>query len=72
MRRLLQRCLWYGRVAIVLTASLFPASAAAQSTRPNVVYFLVDNLGMGELSAYSGVRCGVLPPSASTISPRKV
>ena len=54
MRRLLPRCLWYGLVAIVLTASLFPASAAAQSTRPNVVYFLVDNLGMGELSAYSG------------------
>src|SRR5271163_4588177 len=23
-------------------------------TKPNVVYFLVDNLGMGELSSYSG------------------
>jgi arylsulfatase A-like enzyme len=26
----------------------------AQAKRPNVVYFLVDNLGMGELSSYSG------------------
>jgi arylsulfatase A-like enzyme len=25
-----------------------------QHTRPNVIYFLVDNLGMGELSSYSG------------------
>jgi arylsulfatase A-like enzyme len=25
-----------------------------QSKKPNVVYFLVDNLGMGELSSYSG------------------
>jgi arylsulfatase A-like enzyme len=25
-----------------------------QTKRPNVVYFLVDNLGMGELSSYNG------------------
>lgn len=29
-------------------------SPAAQSKKPNVVYFLVDNLGMGELSSYTG------------------
>jgi arylsulfatase A-like enzyme len=28
--------------------------STAQTKKPNVVYFLVDNLGMGELSAYSG------------------
>ena len=28
--------------------------ALAQEKKPNVVYFLVDNLGMGELSSYSG------------------
>ena len=28
--------------------------AMAQEKKPNVVYFLVDNLGMGELSSYSG------------------
>src|SRR5271156_6781136 len=27
---------------------------AARSKKPNVVYFLVDNLGMGELSSYNG------------------
>ena len=26
----------------------------AQTKKPNVVYFLVDNLGMGELSSYNG------------------
>ena len=29
-------------------------SAATSGKKPNVVYFLVDNLGMGELSSYSG------------------
>ena len=28
--------------------------SAKLATRPNVVYFLLDNLGMGELSSYSG------------------
>jgi len=33
---------------------MFSVSAASQPRKPNVVYFLVDNLGMGELSSYSG------------------
>jgi arylsulfatase A-like enzyme len=33
-----------------------PKTPAAQSKEPNVVYFLVDNLGMGELSSYIGGR----------------
>src|SRR5256885_4377901 len=45
---------WFGLLVIVFTASVYSASAAAQSKAPNVVYFLVDNLGMGELSSYSG------------------
>lgn len=35
-------------------AVMFATSSGAQAKKPNVVYFLVDNLGMGELSAYSG------------------
>ena len=31
-----------------------PKAPKPQSKKPNVVYFLVDNLGMGELSCYSG------------------
>jgi arylsulfatase A-like enzyme len=31
-----------------------PNKTAAQAKKPNVVYFLVDNLGIGELSVYSG------------------
>ena len=42
------------QLSVFLAASLFIASASAQPKKPNVVYFLVDNLGMGELSAYSG------------------
>jgi arylsulfatase len=40
-------------VAFVCAGGAKPASAQ-QSVRPNVVYFLVDNLGIGELSVYSG------------------
>jgi arylsulfatase A-like enzyme len=29
-------------------------TSAARSKKPNVIYFLVDNLGMGELSSYNG------------------
>jgi arylsulfatase len=39
-------------------------SKAAQTDRPNIVYFLVDNLGMGELSVYSG------GPLRGTYTPR--
>jgi len=31
-----------------------PALPVAQGKKPNFVYFLVDNLGMGELSSYTG------------------
>jgi arylsulfatase A-like enzyme len=39
---------------IILIANAFPIFAICQTKKPNVVYFLVDNLGMGELSSYSG------------------
>jgi hypothetical protein len=41
-------------VCVVAFAGATPTSAQAPQERPNVVYFLVDNLGMGELSVYSG------------------
>jgi arylsulfatase A-like enzyme len=31
-----------------------PKTPETQSEKPNVIYFLVDNLGVGELSSYSG------------------
>jgi arylsulfatase len=40
--------------AITLCAAFFAVYAQAADKKPNVVYFLVDNLGMGELSSYSG------------------
>jgi arylsulfatase A-like enzyme len=36
------------------SSKVAPKTPAAQSKKPNVVYFLVDNLGMGELSSYTG------------------
>jgi arylsulfatase len=41
-------------LATGFAAVMFVTGAPAQSKKPNVVYFLVDNLGMGEISAYSG------------------
>ena len=41
-------------VIIALTLFGVFAQVRAADKKPNVVYFLVDNLGMGELSCYSG------------------
>jgi hypothetical protein len=43
-----------GLLVILAAFGTGPQAVAAQSKKPNVVYFLVDNLGMGELSSYSG------------------
>ncbi|MCJ7465914.1 MAG: sulfatase-like hydrolase/transferase, partial [Maribacter sp.] len=41
--------------ALLMATMLFSFMAQAQDNqKPNVVYFLVDNLGMGELSCYDG------------------
>ena len=45
---------WLRFLLFAVTAVLCPGGATAQPKKPNVVYFLVDNLGMGELSSYSG------------------
>jgi Sulfatase len=39
---------------ILATFAALLGKTAAQAKKPNVVYFLVDNLGIGELSVYSG------------------
>ena len=52
--------------AALVCAALFGAFAPAHAAdkKPNVVYFLVDNLGIGELSCYSG------GPLRGTYTPR--
>jgi arylsulfatase A-like enzyme len=41
--------------ALLIATMLFSFMAQAQDNqKPNIVYFLVDNLGMGELSSYDG------------------
>ena len=43
----------FSRIVFLLVITLATCSVHAKD-QPNVVYFLVDNLGMGELSVYSG------------------
>ncbi len=50
----------------LIVAGLNPAYA---KDKPNVVYFLVDNLGMGELSVYSGGALrGTMTPRIDTLA----
>ena len=39
---------------LCIVASFFIATLAAADSRPNIVYFLVDNLGTGEISSFAG------------------
>lgn len=41
-------------MCLVALSLICEATPTQEGKRPNVVYFLVDNLGMGELSSYSG------------------
>lgn len=51
-------------VFVLVAGSALATSGQAADKKPNVVYFLVDNLGMGELSCYSG------GPLRGTYTPR--
>jgi hypothetical protein len=42
------------KLAALLSTAFITVDAHATDKKPNVVYFLVDNLGMGELSSYGG------------------
>jgi hypothetical protein len=44
----------HGQSLFERTGRLVPVVRETSAKQPNVVYFLVDNLGMGELSSYSG------------------
>jgi arylsulfatase A-like enzyme len=48
------RSIWLALLVLFALASGVEMAPAQQSGKPNIVYFLVDNLGMGELSSYSG------------------
>lgn len=48
-----RRKLMVGAALLAVAGSAVPAFAQAQQ-KPNIVYFLVDNLGFGELGAYGG------------------
>ena len=49
-------------LALLLVVTVPPTISQAQTDKPNIVYFLVDNLGMGELGTYGG---GVLRGAAT-------
>lgn len=55
--------------AFFVAASMLNPLGAQQVAKPNIVYFLVDNLGIGELSSYSGGPLrGTYTPSIDSLA----
>jgi hypothetical protein len=48
------RCLLGGWGLALVTAAALVLPAAAQETKPNVVFILADNVGYGEMGPYGG------------------
>lgn len=43
---------WIGAAAVAISASLASAQVAPEARRPNVVFVLIDDMGIGDLSCY--------------------
>jgi arylsulfatase A-like enzyme len=50
----LNRLKWRCHILIVISAFLQFEQACRAADKPNIVYFLADNLGYGELGCYGG------------------
>ena len=56
-------------LALAVTISLMPAGLLAQTSRPNIVFILTDNLGYGEVGAYGGgVTRGAATPRVDSLA----
>mgnify|MGYP002066959418 CR=1 FL=1 len=59
----------HDRRRATLRAGVSPRTRSGPEKKPNVVYFLVDDLGIGELSVYSGGPLrGTYPPRIDALA----
>lgn len=53
----------------VVTSVIFSCASVQAAERPNIIYFLVDNLGFGELGSYGGgILRGTATPSIDSLA----
>lgn len=56
------------RLAIALIVSVFSQGAVFAAERPNIVFILADDLGIGDVGCYGGARCLIETPNIDRLA----